>query len=295
MKIDVLTLFPGMFTGPLDESIVGRAREMQRLELQVHNLRDYTHDRHRTVDDRPFGGGPGMVLKPEPIFEAVENLAGENTRVILLTPSGRLFSQQIARELAAQPHLLLICGSYEGIDERVHEALADDELSIGDYVLTNGALPAMVVIDSVARLLPGVLMCNAGLKFICKDVHLRVERADTAFTRGYKKNEVFTCPVAHHDGNYFADAETLARIEGEGQVAFRYCGPDTGVEPEWCPNGSLNNIAGVYNEKGNVLGLMPHPEDATEKLVGGLGGMPLFTGIAASIGASQGSFGGASA
>lgn len=157
MKIDVLTLFPGMFTGPLDESIVGRAREMQRLELQVHNLRDYTHDRHRTVDDRPFGGGPGMVLKPEPIFEAVENLAGENTRVILLTPSGRLFSQQIARELAAQPHLLLICGSYEGIDERVHEALADDELSIGDYVLTNGALPAMVVIDSVARLLPGVL------------------------------------------------------------------------------------------------------------------------------------------
>ena len=134
-----------------------------------------------------------------------------------------------------------------------------------------------------ARLLPGVLMCNAGLKFICKDVHLRVERNDTAFTRGYKKNEVFTCPVAHHDGNYFADAETLARIEGEGQVAFRYCGPDSGVEPEWCPNGSLNNIAGVYNEKGNVLGLMPHPEDATEKLVGGLGGMPLFTGIAASI------------
>lgn len=139
-----------------------------------------------------------------------------------------------------------------------------------------------------ARLLPGVLMCNAGLKFICKNVHLRVERNDTAFTRDYKKGEVFTCPVAHHDGNYFADSETLARIEGEGQVAFRYCGPDTGVEPEWCPNGSLNNIAGVYNEAGNVLGLMPHPEDATEKLVGGLGGMPLFSGIAASIGALGG-------
>jgi phosphoribosylformylglycinamidine synthase I len=133
------------------------------------------------------------------------------------------------------------------------------------------------------RLLPGALMRNAGLKFVCRDVNLRVERNDTAFTRGYKKNEVFTCPVAHHDGNYFADAETLARIEGQGQVAFRYCGPYTGIEPEWCPNGSLNNIAGVYNEKGNVLGLMPHPEDATEKLVGGLGGMPLFTGIAQSI------------
>jgi phosphoribosylformylglycinamidine synthase len=136
-----------------------------------------------------------------------------------------------------------------------------------------------------ARLLPGALMRNAGLKFVCREVNLRVERNDTPFTRGYKKNEVFTCPVAHHDGNYFADAETLARIEGEGQVAFRYSGLDTGIEPEWCPNGSINNIAGVYNEAGNVLGLMPHPEDATEKLVGGLGGAPLFAGIAASIGA----------
>ena len=136
-----------------------------------------------------------------------------------------------------------------------------------------------------ARLLPGALMRNAGLKFICREVHLRVERNDTPFTRDYKKNEVFTCPVAHHDGNYFADAETLARIEGEGQVAFRYSGLDTDIDPKWCPNGSINNIAGVYNEAGNVLGLMPHPEDATEKLVGGLGGAPLFSGIAASIGA----------
>jgi tRNA (guanine37-N1)-methyltransferase len=157
VKIDVLTLFPAMFAGPLDESIVQRARENGALDLAVHNLRDYTHDRHKTVDDRPFGGGPGMLLKPEPIFEAVEKLARENTRVILLSPAGRPFSQGVARELAGQAHLLLICGSYEGFDERVREHLADDELSIGDYVLTNGALPAMVVIDAVTRLLPGVL------------------------------------------------------------------------------------------------------------------------------------------
>jgi tRNA (guanine37-N1)-methyltransferase len=157
MKIDVLTLFPAMFAGPLDESIVKRAREAGLLDLTIRNLRDYAHDRHRTVDDKPFGGGPGMLLKPEPIFEAVEGLAGEGTRVILLTPAGRTFNQAIARELAGEPHLLLVCGSYEGFDERVREALADDELSIGDYVLTNGALPAMVIIDAVTRLLPGVL------------------------------------------------------------------------------------------------------------------------------------------
>ena len=157
MKIDVLTLFPGMFAGPLDESIVRRAREAGLLDLAIHNLRDYTHDRHRTVDDKPFGGGPGMLLKPEPIFEAVENLAREQTRVILLTPAGRTFSQATARELVQYEHLLLICGSYEGLDERVREHVANDELSIGDYVLTNGALPAMVIIDVVARLLPGVL------------------------------------------------------------------------------------------------------------------------------------------
>jgi tRNA (guanine37-N1)-methyltransferase len=157
MKIDVLTLFPAMFAGPLDESIVKRARTDGLLDLAIHNLRDFTHDRHRTVDDKPFGGGPGMLLKPEPIFEAVEHLAREGTRVILLTPAGRPFNQAVARELAGQRHLLLICGSYEGFDERVRETLADDELSIGDYVLTNGALPAMVIIDALTRLLPGVL------------------------------------------------------------------------------------------------------------------------------------------
>ncbi|HOB33505.1 MAG TPA: tRNA (guanosine(37)-N1)-methyltransferase TrmD [Verrucomicrobiota bacterium] len=157
MKIDVLTLFPAMFAGPLDESIIKRARESGALDLRIHNLRDYAHDRHRTVDDRPFGGGPGMLLKPEPVFEAVEAIARENTRVILMSPAGRRFTQAIARELAQLDDLLLVTGHYEGFDERIREQLADDELSIGDYVLTNGALPAMVVIDAVTRLLPGVL------------------------------------------------------------------------------------------------------------------------------------------
>jgi len=157
MKIDVITLFPGMFAGPLDESIIRRARDQGLLDLRVFNLRDWAQDRHKTVDDRPFGGGPGMLLKPEPIFAAVEALAGERTQVILLSPQGRTFNQAVARELSAHEHLLLVCGSYEGFDERIREALADDELSIGDYVLTNGALPAMVIVDAVTRLLPGVL------------------------------------------------------------------------------------------------------------------------------------------
>jgi len=157
MKIDVLTLFPAMFAGPLDESIIKRARDTGLLDLKIHQLRDWTHDRHKTVDDRPFGGGPGMLLKPEPLFEAIESLKREKTRVILLSPDGRKFNQAVARELAQQEDLLLVTGHYEGFDGRVREGLADDELSIGDYVLTNGALPAMVVIDAVTRLLPGVL------------------------------------------------------------------------------------------------------------------------------------------
>jgi tRNA (guanine37-N1)-methyltransferase len=146
-----------MFAGPLDESIVKRARQSGLLDLKIHNLRDYAHDRHKTVDDRPFGGGPGMLLKPEPLFEAVEKLARESTRVVLLSPAGRTFNQAIARELAQLDDLLLISGHYEGFDERVREHLADDELSIGDYVLTNGALPVMVIIDAITRLLPGAL------------------------------------------------------------------------------------------------------------------------------------------
>jgi len=157
MKIDVLTLFPAMFAGPLDESIIMRARKKGLLDLNIHQLRDWAHDRHKTVDDKPFGGGPGMLMKAEPLFEAVESLKRAETKVILLSPSGRKFTQEIARELAKEKDLLLVTGHYEGFDERVREALADDELSIGDYVLTNGALPAMVVIDAVMRLLPGVL------------------------------------------------------------------------------------------------------------------------------------------
>ncbi len=157
MKIDVLTLFPGMFAGPLDESIIQRARKAGLLDLAIHDLRRWTHDRHKTVDDKPFGGGPGMLLKPEPIFEAVETLATEKTHVILFTPVGRKFDQAIARDLATKENLLLICGSYEGVDERVIEALVDDELSVGDFVLTNAALPAMILIDAVTRLLPGAL------------------------------------------------------------------------------------------------------------------------------------------
>ncbi len=156
MKVDVLTLFPGMFAGAMDESILRRAQEKRRLELTIRNLRDWTHDRHRTVDDEPYGGGPGMVLKPEPIFEAIEELAGETTQVVMLSPQGQPFRQSKARELAGHEHLLMLCGAYEGFDERVR-SLVNHELSIGDYVLTNGALPAMVVIDAVTRLLPGVL------------------------------------------------------------------------------------------------------------------------------------------
>ena len=146
-----------MFAGPLDESIIKRARAKGFLDLRIHDLRDWTHDKHRTVDDRPFGGGPGMLMKVEPLFEAVDSLRREKTRVILFSPSGRKFDQRIARELAQQEDLLLITGHYEGFDERVREALADDALSVGDYVLTNGALPAMIVVDAVTRLLPGVL------------------------------------------------------------------------------------------------------------------------------------------
>jgi tRNA (guanine37-N1)-methyltransferase len=157
VKVDVLTLFPEMFAGPVDVSIIQRARKNGLLDLRVHNLRDYTHDHYKTVDDRPFGGGPGMVLKPEPIFEACESIGSEKCRVILMTPAGRPFKQETAQALAKEENLLFICGAYEGVDERVREELVDDELSIGDYILTNGTLAVMVVIDAVTRLLPGAL------------------------------------------------------------------------------------------------------------------------------------------
>ncbi len=167
MRIDVLTLFPQMFAVPFSFGIFKRAVDHGLVSLNLHNIRDYTHDKHHTVDDCPYGGGSGMVLKPEPIFEAVEAIKASikdkanELPVILLTPQGRPFSQHIAQELSQYDHLVLICGHYEGVDERVLEHLATDEISIGDYVLTGGEIPALVVIDAVVRLLPGVLGSEA--------------------------------------------------------------------------------------------------------------------------------------
>ncbi|HEY8450167.1 MAG TPA: tRNA (guanosine(37)-N1)-methyltransferase TrmD [Bacillota bacterium] len=160
MRIDVLTIFPDFFASPLNQALAYHARERGLIDVRVHNLRDFTTDRHRTVDDYPFGGGPGMVMKPEPFFRAVEAIRAEGSqpdRIILLTPQGRLFNQQLAWELSRERHLVLACGRYEGVDERVAAALATDEISIGDYVLSGGELPALVVIDAVMRLIPGVL------------------------------------------------------------------------------------------------------------------------------------------
>jgi tRNA (guanine37-N1)-methyltransferase len=158
MRIDIITLFPNMFAGPFAESIIGRAIEHNLVAIVVHNLRDYGLGKHHVVDDRPYGGGPGMVLKPEPLFELVEGIkGGDRVPIILLSPQGRLFCQKVAQELATHEQLVLICGHYEGVDERICEHLVSDEISIGDYVLTGGELAAMVVVDAVVRLLPGVL------------------------------------------------------------------------------------------------------------------------------------------
>jgi len=156
-RIDVVTLFPGMFPGVLDESMLRVARERGAVEIRIVDLRDYTEGRHRVADDYPFGGGGGMVLKPEPLFGAVEALRGPASRVVLLCPQGPTFTQATAERLASAVHLVLLCGHYEGVDERVREQLVDEELSIGDYVLTGGELAAMVVLDAVVRLVPGVL------------------------------------------------------------------------------------------------------------------------------------------
>jgi tRNA (guanine37-N1)-methyltransferase len=161
MKFHLLTIFPEFFQGPLDHGVVARAAQRDLLEIKVHNLRDWTSDFHKTVDDRPFGGGEGMVMKPQPLFEAVETILPHRDRarhrVALMSAHGPLFGQRKARELAGFDEVLLICGRYEGVDERVGEFLADEEISIGDYVLSGGELAAAVVVDAVARLLPGVL------------------------------------------------------------------------------------------------------------------------------------------
>jgi len=157
MKVDILTLFPDICRAPLSESIMKRAQENGIVDLRIHNLRDWTADKHHVVDDAPFGGGQGMVMKAEPIFAAVEDLRNQSSRVVLMSPAGRRFDQQTATQLSKEPHLIIICGHYEGIDHRVIEHLVDLEISVGDYVLTNGAIAAVVLVDAIVRLLPGAL------------------------------------------------------------------------------------------------------------------------------------------
>jgi tRNA (guanine37-N1)-methyltransferase len=185
MRIDILTIFPGMFRGPFEESIVKRAVENGLIQIFLHDIRDYTSDKHRTVDDYPFGGGQGMLMKPDPLFAAVEDVQGQASErgpIVLLTPQGRLFDQEVALELAGQDRLILICGHYEGVDARVHEHLATDEISIGDYVLSGGELAAMVVVDAVVRQMPGVLGSP-------------LSSADDSFAQGLLEHPQYTRPA----------------------------------------------------------------------------------------------------
>jgi len=185
MRIDILTIFPGMFRGPFEESIVKRAVEKGVVQVFLHDIRDYASDRHRTVDDYPFGGGQGMLMKPEPLFAAVEDVQGqapERGPIVLLTPQGRLFNQEVAVELARQDRLIIICGHYEGVDARVHEHLATHEISIGDYVLSGGELAAMVVVDAVVRQIPGALGSP-------------LSSADDSFAQGLLEQPQYTRPA----------------------------------------------------------------------------------------------------
>ena len=191
MRFHVLTLFPEMFEGALGYGILSRALDRGLLSVGLHNIRDFTHDRHSTVDDYPYSGGPGMVMKPEPLFEAVETVVDtegitSSVPIILLTPQGRVFGQEIAEELAHQDDVLLICGRYEGIDERVRQHLATDELSIGDYVLAGGEVAAMVVIEAVSRLVPGV-------------VGSPESPANDSFTTGLLQHPLYTRPARFRD------------------------------------------------------------------------------------------------
>jgi tRNA (guanine37-N1)-methyltransferase len=185
MRIDILTIFPGMFRGPFEESIVKRAMEKGLVQIFLHDIREYTSDRHRTVDDYPFGGGQGMLMKPEPLFAALEDVQGqapERGPIVLLTPQGRLFNQEVAVELARHDRLIIICGHYEGVDARVHEHLATDEISIGDYVLSGGELAAMVVVDAVVRQVPGALGSP-------------LSSADDSFVQGLLEHPQYTRPA----------------------------------------------------------------------------------------------------
>jgi len=185
MRIDILTIFPGMFRGPFEESIVKRAVEKGLVQILLHDIRDYASDKHRTVDDYTFGGGQGMLMKPEPLFAAVDDVqsqAPERGPVVLLTPQGRLFDQEVAVELTRQERLIVICGHYEGVDARVHEHLATDEISIGDYVLSGGELAAMVVVDAVVRQIPGALGSP-------------LSSADDSFAQGLLEHPQYTRPA----------------------------------------------------------------------------------------------------
>lgn len=164
MRVDILTIFPGIFEGPLRESLLGKGITAGVIDVRVHDIRDFTSDRHRQVDDVPYGGGPGMIMKPEPVFAAVESLGSERKRLLLMSPAGRRLDQAFAGELAAEPWLALICGRYEGVDERVVEGLSAEEVSIGDYVLAGGDVAALVVLEAVARLIPGIVGTEESLR-----------------------------------------------------------------------------------------------------------------------------------
>lgn len=165
MLIDILTLFPKMFEWVFEESIIKRAQRKGKVKIRIYNLRDWSKDKHKKVDDTPFGGGPGMVLKPQPLFDAVDNLKSEKTRILLLTPQGERLNQKIAKRLSRSKHLILVCGHYEGIDERFRQKMVTDEISLGDFVLTGGEIPAMAVVEAVVRLIPGVVGDEDSLKF----------------------------------------------------------------------------------------------------------------------------------
>jgi tRNA (guanine37-N1)-methyltransferase len=186
LQIDIITLFPNIFFGPLAESIIGRAVKSGLVKINTVNLRDYTHDERGTVDDKPYGGGPGMLLKAEPLFEAIEDLKTEKSLVILTSPQGQSFDQQTASELKTYEHLIFVCGHYEGVDERVRTTLIDREISIGDYILTSGNLAAMVMTDAIVRLLPGVLGCDASSE-------------DESFSKGLLEYPQYTRPPEFRD------------------------------------------------------------------------------------------------
>ncbi|WP_448384553.1 tRNA (guanosine(37)-N1)-methyltransferase TrmD [Desulfosoma sp.] len=197
MIFDILTLFPGMFHGPLNESILGKAQARGLVAVRVHNLRDYAPDRHQMTDDRPFGGGEGMVMKPEPIVHALEAVAplGPPPRVVLLSPQGRLFDQETARRYSGLERLVLICGRYEGVDERIARYFVDEEISIGDYILTGGELAAMVVVDAVSRLIPGVLgnEASAEAESFREPVLEHPQYTRPQDFRGYRVPDVLLC------------------------------------------------------------------------------------------------------